>query len=600
MPSDAAKKRAAKKKEARDRKTAEIKRSASGTPSKTNDASVEAAAASVTALSLAEARTCTGVLTSHPMSRDVHISSFSLSFHGLELLNDTKLELNWGRRYGLVGLNGCGKSTLLSALGNKDITIPEHIDIFHLTSEVPASDKTALQCVIEVDSERIRLENEAAELSTVEDDATSERLLGIYERLEELDAATAETRAAEILNGLGFTPEMQQTKVKHFSGGWRMRVALARCLFIGPSMLLLDEPTNHLDLEACVWLESELKKYKRILLLVSHSQDFLNSVCTNIIHFHCAKLKSYSGNYDAYVRTRFELEENQMKRYKWEQDQISHMKDYIARFGHGHKKLARQAQSKEKVLAKMVDGGLTEKVIIDRTLEFSFPECGKIPPPVIMLQDISFRYGPGKPLIYKHIDFGLDLDTRLALVGPNGAGKSTLLKLIDGELVPTDGVVRRNSHLRIRRFHQHLRDHLDLEMSAVQWLMKCFPSVKEEDQMRSAVGRFGLTGKQQVCPMSNLSDGQRSRVVFAWMAWERPHIILLDEPTNHLDIETIDALADAINEFEGGMVLVSHDFRLISQVAKQIWVCESQTVKPWESDIKAYKKMLRRKVCKKK
>ena len=182
----------------------------------------------------------------------------------------------------------------MSALGNKDITIPDHVDIFHLISEVPASDKTAIQCVIEVESERVRLENEADELAASESDAESERLLGIYERLEELDAAKAETRAAEILNGLGFTFEMQQTKVKHFSGGWRMRVALARCLFIGPSMLLLDEPTNHLDLEACVWLETELKKYKRILLLVSHSQDFLNSVCTNIIHFHCNKLKSYT------------------------------------------------------------------------------------------------------------------------------------------------------------------------------------------------------------------------------------------------------------------------------------------------------------------
>lgn len=182
----------------------------------------------------------------------------------------------------------------MAALGSQDIRIPDHIDIFHLTSEVAASDKTALQCVIEVETERIRLETEAAELAAAENDVASERLIGIYERLEELDAATAEARAAEILNGLGFTFEMQQTKVKHFSGGWRMRVALARCLFIAPSMLLLDEPTNHLDLEACVWLERELKKYKRILLLVSHSQDFLNKVCTNVIHFHLYKLKSYS------------------------------------------------------------------------------------------------------------------------------------------------------------------------------------------------------------------------------------------------------------------------------------------------------------------
>merc|ERR1719244_2236134 len=276
----------------------------------------------------------------------------------------------------------------------------------------------------------------------------------LYERLEELDADKASVRAARILHGLGFTAAMQQKKLKDFSGGWRMRVALARALFIKPFMLLLDEPTNHLDLDACVWLEEELKSFKRILVLVSHSQDFLNDVCTNIIHLHQSKLKNYTGNYDQYVKTREELEENQMKRFNWEQDQISHMKNYIARFGHGSAKLARQAQSKEKTLAKMVAEGLTEKVTTDRSVSFCFYSCGKIPPPVIMVQNVSFRYNDETPYIYKNLEFGMDLDTRLALVGPNGAGKSTLLKLIYGDLVPTEGMVRRHNHLKLGRYHQ--------------------------------------------------------------------------------------------------------------------------------------------------
>ena len=309
-------------------------------------------------------------------------------------------------------------------------------------------------------------------------------------------------------------------------------MALKRALFVKPHILLLDEPTNHFDLEACVWLEEELKTYNRILVLVSHSQDFLNSVCTNVIDVHERKLKYYGGNYDSYVRTRAELEENQMKQYQWEQDKIAHMKDYIARFGHGSAKLARQAKSKEKTLRKMVDPGLTEKVTIDKPLVFSVPDCGKIVHPVIMVQNVCLKYGAGKPLVYKDIDIGIDLDTRVALVGPNGAGKSTLLKLIDGELTPTDGCIRRHGHLRIRRYHQHLQDILDLELFAVEWVMKCFPEVKEIEEMRRAIGRSALTGKQQKCPMRQLSDGQRCRVMFAWLAWNSPHLLLLDEPSH--------------------------------------------------------------------
>ncbi|KAK1266375.1 ABC transporter F family member 1 [Acorus gramineus] len=587
MVSDASKKKAAAKKAA-----AAAKRGGKTSSSAASASSgVDRVSNGVGAIQLSD-RTCTGVLCSHPLSRDIHIESLSLTFHGHDLIVDSELELNYGRRYGLLGLNGCGKSTLLTAIGCRELPIPEHMDIYHLTREIEASDMSSLEAVICCDEERLKLEKEA-ELLAAQDDGGGEALDRVYERLEAMDAATAEKRAAEILHGLGFNKDMQAKKTRDFSGGWRMRIALARALFMNPTILLLDEPTNHLDLEACVWLEEVLKKFERILVVVSHSQDFLNGVCTNIIHMQNKKLKLYTGNFDQYVQTRSELEENQMKQYRWEQEQISSMKEYVARFGHGSAKLARQAQSKEKTLAKMERGGLTEKVVRDKVLVFRFTDVGKLPPPVLQFVEVTFGYTPNNH-IYKKIDFGVDLDSRIALVGPNGAGKSTLLKLMTGDLQPLDGMVRRHNHLRIAQFHQHLAEKLDITMSALQYMMREYPGI-EEEKMRAIIGRFGLTGKAQVMPMKNLSDGQRSRVIFAWLAWRQPHLLLLDEPTNHLDIETIDSLADALNEWDGGLVLVSHDFRLINQVAKEIWVCADQAVTRWEGGIMDFKQHLKSK-----
>uniref|UniRef100_A0A5B7A1B5 Putative ABC transporter F family member 1 n=2 Tax=Davidia involucrata TaxID=16924 RepID=A0A5B7A1B5_DAVIN len=596
MVSDASKKKAAAKKAAAAAKRGG-KAAAAATSSKAaaadaqNGGGVDNLANGVGDLQISD-RNCTGVLCSHPLSRDIRIESLSLTFHGHDLIVDSELELNYGRRYGLLGLNGCGKSTLLTSIGCRELPIPEHMDIFHLSREIEASDMSALEAVKSCDEERLRLEKEVEALAG-QDDGGGETLERIYERLDAIDASTAEKRAAEILYGLGFNKQMQAKKTRDFSGGWRMRIALARALFMNPTILLLDEPTNHLDLEACVWLEETLKKFESILVVVSHSQDFLNGVCTNIIHMQSKTLKIYTGNFDQYIQTRSELEENQMKQYKWEQEQISSMKEYIARFGHGSAKLARQAQSKEKTLAKMERGGLTEKVARDKVLVFRFPDVGKLPPPVLQFVEVTFGYTPDN-LIYKNLDFGVDLDSRVALVGPNGAGKSTLLKLMTGDLVPLDGMVRRHNHLRIAQFHQHLTEKLDLEMAALQFMLREYPG-NEEEKMRAAIGKFGLTGKAQIMPMKNLSDGQRSRVIFAWLAWRQPHMLLLDEPTNHLDIETIDSLADALNEWDGGLVLVSHDFRLINQVAHEIWVCEKQAVTRWEGDIMDFKEHLRSK-----
>lgn len=607
MPSDAKKAREAAKKAAskggkgkKKEVTPSMSQNASVASLSGLDEEIDQAAATLAKIELenAAARSVAGALTSDPKGLDHRVESLTITFHGREIVVDTKLELNRGRRYGLIGLNGSGKSTVLQAIFNKEMPIPESVDMYLVSREMPASEVTALQAVVDVDSVRKDLEHLAEQLASQPDEESQDKLMDVYERLDEMDAELAEKKAAEILHGLGFTKTMQMKKCKDFSGGWRMRIALARALYLKPSVLLLDEPTNHLDLEACVWLEEELSQYKRTLLVVSHSQDFMNGVCTNIIHLFQKQLVYYGGNYDSFVKTRLELLENQQKRYNWEQSQLQHMKDYVARFGHGSAKLARQAQSKEKTMAKMIAGGLTEKAVTETVKQFYFFDAGEIPPPVIMVQHVSFRYNENTPWIYKDIDFGIDLDTRIALVGPNGAGKSTLLKLLCTDVMPTDGLIRRHSHCKIGRYHQHLHEELPLDLSALEFMMKEFPDVKEKEEMRKIVGRYGITGREQVCPMKQLSDGQRCRVSFAWLAWQQPHLLLLDEPTNHLDMESIDALAEAINCFPGGMILVSHDFRLVSQVAEEVWVCDNQGIQKWDGDIFSFKNHLRKQIDK--
>lgn len=530
----------------------------------------------------------------HRNVRDISVANLSLLYHGVPLLEDTEFTLNYGNRYGFIGRNGCGKSVFMRTIAARCFPIPDGIEIFHLKEEIEATDMTAKEAVMSVDVERSALEAEAEELNErmlVEGEENQEelmdRLTQVYERLDEMDATTAETRASTILSGLGFTPAKQNKRTREFSGGWRMRIALARALFIQPTLLLLDEPTNHLDMEAVVWLEDYLSKWNKILFLVSHSQDFLNNVCTHMVNVHRKKLVYYTGNYDTFVAARAELEQEQMKRYKWEQDEIQKMKDYVAKFGHGTAKNAKQAQSKEKTLEKMVRGGLTDKVEVEKSLDFTFADPGKLSPPVLQCNDITFGY-PGCEILYSEVDFGVDLDSRVALVGPNGAGKSTLLKIMTGELQPLTGSVRPHSHLRFSKFTQHFIDVLDLSATPLEYFMSLWPDLTTQ-QARSFLGRFGITGTVQTQKMENLSDGQKSRVVLSKMAKENPHLLLLDEPTNHLDMESIDSLAKAINKFEGGVVLVSHDMRLISQVAKEIWMCDNKTVMRYQGEISDFK-----------
>eukprot|EP01064_Diplonema_japonicum_P009589 TRINITY_DN17061_c0_g1_i1.p1 TRINITY_DN17061_c0_g1~~TRINITY_DN17061_c0_g1_i1.p1 ORF type:complete len:740 (+),score=141.86 TRINITY_DN17061_c0_g1_i1:43-2220(+) len=529
--------------------------------------------------------------------RNIKIQRLDINYHGHHVLKETKLELLQGRRYGLIGPNGCGKSTLMNVLGAGELALPPKLDYFHLSHEVEATEETVLECVMKVDTECARIEQEIEELQEKDDETeAAERLTELYTRLDELEAETAESRASRILFGLGFDATMQARPCSSYSGGWRMRVALAQVLFLRPSLMLLDEPTNHLDIEAVVWLENYLKYFKGILLMVSHSQDFMNSICTNIIHMRNGRLNYYTGNYDQYCITRDEKDEHQAKRRAWEQGQMKSMKDYIARFGHGSKKLARQAQSKEKTLEKMVRGGLTEAISRDTKVNFVFPEPGYLPPPVIKFENVHFKYPKMDKDLYENVEFGIDLDSHVCLVGPNGAGKTTLQKLITGELEPTKGYVSKNGHCVVARFNQHFVDQLDMSLTPLQYMRQEYPEVKEPEVMRSWIGRFGITGSFQTSPIATLSDGMKSRVVLAWMAQRAPHVLLLDEPTNHLDMDSIDALAEALNEFEGAVILVSHDMRLIAQAASEIWICDNNHVDKFEGDIADYKTLIEKRV----
>jgi len=474
----------------------------------------------------------------HPNARNINVGGVTVTFHGKPLVEETDLVINYGNRYGFIGPNGSGKSTIMKAIAARAIPIPENLDIYFLNSEYPARDDiTALEAVMESNDEIRALEAKAEALNEAMAEANEEEqadiqatLEGIYSRLDQLDASSAEARATQILFGLGFTTKMQQMKTKEFSGGWRMRVALARALFIQPEFLLLDEPTNHLDMEAVLWLEDYLSNWEKILFFVCHSQDFMNQVCTHIVRLDATykKLRYFTGNYDQYVQTRRDQDMVQMRQYEAEQRDIAEIKDFIARFGHGTVKMVRQAQAREKLLQKKLEAGLTQKPEQDACWDWSFPDAGELPVPVLQVEKLSFAY-PGGVELYSNVDFGVDLQTRVALVGPNGAGKTTLIKLMTGELNPTKGAVKRNMHLRISRFTQHFEEKLDLSMTPLDFFKQKVMPEQPIEKIRPLLGRYGCTGDQQSQIMSQLSAGQKARIVFAIIAHEKPHLLMLDE-----------------------------------------------------------------------
>ena len=509
---------------------------------------------------------------------DIEINDIVLYGGRAELLAGATLKLNYGFKYGLIGRNGVGKSTLLKKLVSRDVPLPSFVFVLHVEQEIEGDETSVIDAVIKSDKEREWLLAAEAELLAVDPETDADPkyhgvgLMEVYERLDELNSDDAEARAAMILTGLGFDHDMQMRATQEFSGGWRMRVALAQALFMQPDLLLLDEPTNHLDLHALTWLEEFLSQWEKTVLIVSHDRGFLNAVTTATIHLHRKKLIYYGGNYDTFVRVRAEHRANQEAISTMQTRKTDHLKQFIARFGQGHKKMAAQAQSRMKMLKKLTE----EAVSVDYDdpyLCFGFEAAPSLPPPCISVIDTSFGYDVKKPL-YTNLNFGVDCDSRVAIVGPNGAGKSTFLQLLDGTLIPTDGAVRRHAKLVVSRFTQHHVDTLDLEADAIAH-MKRLGATPEEVTTNDAyklLSRFGLGQELATRPVGVLSGGQKSRLAFAQIAFRTPHLILFDEPSNHLDLETIEGLAMAINKFEGGVVIISHDERLIQMVADELWV----------------------------
>ncbi|KAL1232006.1 ATP-binding cassette sub-family F member 1 [Trichinella pseudospiralis] len=529
---------------------------------------------------------------------DIKVDNFSIAAQGKELFTNASLTIAAGRRYGLVGPNGMGKTTLLKHIANRKLDIPSNIDILYCEQEIEVDEKSAIDVVILADVKRKKLLDEERQLMEKVSDgdlSVNERLQEVCDELRAIGADAAEPRARRILAGLGFNAEMQSRPSNQFSGGWRMRISLARALFLEPTLLLLDEPTNHLDLNAVIWLDNYLQNWKKTLLVVSHDQSFLDSICTDIIHLDQQKLYYYKGNYSQfkkmYAQKRKELE----KEYEKQQKQLRDLKISGKSNKQALEKVAKGKQAKQKKDNKIDDFYNEENKMTliqrpkDYVVKFRFPDPPALNPPILGAHDVSFCF-PGRPLLFKNVNFGIDLSSRIAIVGPNGVGKSTFLKLLLGDLQPTRGEIRKNHRLRIGRFDQHSSEHLNNDESAVEYLRRLF-NLNYQDA-RKNLGVVGLASHAHTIQIQNLSGGQKSRVALAELSLSAPDVLILDEPTNNLDIESIDALAEAINEFQGGVLMVTHDERLIRETNCQLWIVEDQNICEIDGDFDDYRKEL--------
>jgi len=545
---------------------------------------------------VAQALKTGGALTQLETAVDIKIEKFSIAAKGKDLFRDASLMIAAGRRYGLVGPNGHGKTTLLRHIGSRSLQIPPNIDALICEQEVVADERSALETVLSSDEKRTSLLNECKDLEAQQENGkdVTERLNEVYDELRAIGADQAEPKARRLLAGLGFSREMQERATNKFSGGWRMRVSLARALFIEPTLLMLDEPTNHLDLNAVIWLDNYLQNWKKTLLIVSHDQSFLDNVCTDIIHLDQCKLWYYKGNYSMFKKMVVQKTRERMKEYEKQERRIKELKNS------GQSKKKAEAKTKDLLTRKQLKGqsklqknddeqGPTELLEKPReyNVKFRFPETSTLQPPILGLYDASFNY-PDQPPLFKNVEFGLDMDSRIAIVGPNGVGKSTFLGLLMGDLEATSGEMRKNARLNIGRFDQHSGEHLTAEESPTEYLMRLFNLPVEK--ARKQLGSFGLQSHAHTIPMKDLSGGQKSRVALAELTLSAPDVVILDEPTNNLDIESIDALAEAIGEYQGGVIIVSHDERLIRDTECQLWVIEEQTINEVDGGFDDYRK----------
>ncbi|MEB2846157.1 ATP-binding cassette domain-containing protein [Rhizobiales bacterium RZME27] len=517
----------------------------------------------------------------------ITISDLSARIAGRLLLDHASVSLPAGAKVGLIGRNGAGKSTLFRVVTGDlvaesgSVTIPKNARIGQVAQEAPGTEDSLITIVMAADKERTAL---LAEAETATD---PNRIAEIQMRLVDIDAHSAEARAASILAGLGFNAEAQLRPASSFSGGWRMRVALAAVLFAEPDLLLLDEPTNYLDLEGTMWLEDYVRRYPHTVIVISHDRDMLNNAVNSIVHLHQQKLTFYRGNYDQFERQKAEADELQMKAKAKNDAARKHLQSFIDRFKAKATK-AKQAQSRVKALERM---GTVAAVIEDHVQPISFPKPEKIPAsPIVAISKGSVGYEPGKPIL-KNISLRIDNDDRIALLGSNGNGKSTFAKLISGRLQTESGEMKLPPSLSIGFFAQHQLDDLIPNETPVDHVRRLMPQAPEA-QVRARVAQMGLATEKMATAAKDLSGGEKARLLMGLAAFHAPNLLILDEPTNHLDIDSRRALIEALNDYDGAVILISHDRHLIEATVDRLWLVNEGTVKSFEGDLEEYRDLI--------
>jgi ATP-binding cassette subfamily F protein 3 len=509
-------------------------------------------------------------------------SELTYRIGGRTLIEAASAQINSGWKVGLVGRNGAGKSTLLHLILGElqpdagEIGVQKGLRIGTVEQEAPGGDATPIEMVLAADLERAALLHEAEEA----DDP--HRIGEIHARLMDINAHSAPARAGIILAGLGFDAAAQERRLSSFSGGWRMRVALAAALFAEPDLLLLDEPTNHLDLEATLWLEAFLRDWRRTLLIISHDRHILNAVPDHILHLD----DLYSGGYDTFARTRRERLEQREALAAKQSEQRAHLQAFIDRFRAKASK-ARQAQSRIKALARLEP---VARIAEDPSVRFDFPEPAQLAPPLLALENVAVGYAPVVPVL-RGINLRLDPEDRIALLGANGNGKSTLAKLISGRLARLSGHEVRHSKLRCGFFAQHQIEDLEADRTPLQHMADLMPN-SGESAVRARLGRFGFGQEKALVPVRDLSGGEKARLNFALITHAAPPLLVFDEPTNHLDIAAREALVEAINDFAGAVLLITHDWDLLELTADRLWLVADGTVRTFEGDLEDYRSHL--------
>lgn len=505
---------------------------------------------------------------------------------GRTLLDNASLQVNQGYHVGLVGPNGTGKSTLFNLIDGElevdggDIVLAPKIKMGRVRQDLPDDETSLLDVVLAADTERASL---LAEAETATD---PQRIADIYTRLNDIGAYEAPVNASIILTGLGFDVETQSRPISSFSGGWRMRVALAAALFLKPDLLLLDEPTNHLDFEAVTWLENYLMEYPGTFIIISHDREVLNKTVTHIAHLDQLQLEMYKGNYDEFETRRAQKLYNHQALFEKQQAHKKRVLDFASKFGAKASK-ARQAQSRLKMLEKM---DMVEALQTDRATSFQFPQPEDIGSPIITLKKVDVGYYPGQPVL-KNLTLRVDMADRIALLGANGNGKSTLVKLLSGKLEAMTGEMDRDSKLRVGYFAQHQSDEMDVTLTPFQTMREFIKDVPEHN-IRAMLGKFGFDKGKADTKIEELSGGEKARLLFCMMSYNAPHIMLLDEPTNHLDMDARAALIQALNGYDGCVILVSHDPHLVEAVADQLWLVKDGAVTDFNGDLAAYRELV--------